>query len=257
MPVKKHIITPSVEEILIKIGLEEEEAVVYNYLLQNPWKKATVIADDCSIKRGSIYNICDRLEKKGIIITKPDTKVKEYNVANPENLSSLIHNEESLLQIKKDSLSVNISLLHNLYNKNNGAPYMHYFPGINGIRTAFDIILKDKPKLIKECYVYLDNYDITDLFVNYYVPRRQKTHIKTLLLSYEDSKTDKKYDEKNNIIRKILPKNKIPFETFMFVYDDTLIHFNTNTFIGATYIKNSAITKNMHILFDLAWNSAK
>lgn len=70
--------------LLRRLGLNQYESKTYLALMSSSPSTATELSDVASIPRPRVYDVLDKLEKKGFVITKPGRPTK-YKVVDPSS----------------------------------------------------------------------------------------------------------------------------------------------------------------------------
>jgi len=137
------------EEVIEKlrnIGLTESEAKIYIVLLQHRELKAGMISKKVNIPSSHIYEILDKLLKKGLISFKLINNVKIFLPADPESIYSIIREKEEQIEREKRDLKEFISNLKKIEIKEHKQNDFKYFEGINGVRSMFtEFITNSEP----------------------------------------------------------------------------------------------------------------
>ncbi len=86
-------ISNSIQEILQKLGLTQNESTVYLYLNKNGSKKAKEIAENQKIPRTQTYHLLTALQNKGIVVVISD-RIMKFDVIELEKILDIIINNE-------------------------------------------------------------------------------------------------------------------------------------------------------------------
>ncbi len=86
-------ISNSIQEILQKSGLTQNESKVYLYLNKNGSKKAIEIAQNQKIPRTETYHLLTALQNKGIVVVISD-RIMKFDVIELEKVLDIIINNE-------------------------------------------------------------------------------------------------------------------------------------------------------------------
>ncbi len=86
-------ITNPVQEMLMKLGLSQNESKVYIYLNKNGSKRAKEIAQNQKIARTQTYHLLTELQNKGIVTVISDRITKYEGIEFERVLDILINNE--------------------------------------------------------------------------------------------------------------------------------------------------------------------
>ncbi|MCH7560632.1 MAG: TrmB family transcriptional regulator [Thaumarchaeota archaeon] len=101
-------ISNSIQEILQKLGLTQNESKVYLYLDKNGSKKAKEIAENQKIPRTQTYHLLTALQNKGIVVLISG-RITKFDVIELEKVLDIIINNKlkriEELQSMKSELS--------------------------------------------------------------------------------------------------------------------------------------------------------
>ena len=86
-------ITNPVQEMLMKLGLSQNQSKVYIYLNKNGSKKAKEIAQNQKIARTQTYHLLTELQNRGIVTVISDRITKYEGIEFERVLDILINNE--------------------------------------------------------------------------------------------------------------------------------------------------------------------
>ena len=104
-------ISNSIQEILQKLGLTQNESKVYLYLNKNGSKKAKEIAQNQKIPRTQTYHLLAALQNKGIVVVISG-RITKFDVVELEKVLDIIINNklkriEELQSIRDELWTVN------------------------------------------------------------------------------------------------------------------------------------------------------
>jgi len=101
-------ISNSIQKILLKLGLTQNESKVYLYLNKNGSKKAREIAQNQKIPRTQTYHLLTALQNKGIVVVISGRITKFEGIEFEKVLDILINNKLKRieeLQLMRSELS--------------------------------------------------------------------------------------------------------------------------------------------------------
>ncbi len=98
-------------KLLEDIGLTKGEIKVYLTLLKLGETTTGRIIDEAQISSGKIYEILDKLLKKGLVSFIIKEKTKYFQASNPNRILDFLHEKEKLIKIKETELIKEIPLL--------------------------------------------------------------------------------------------------------------------------------------------------
>lgn len=91
-----------IEDLLMNLGLNEKETLIYITILKNQQLTASDIAKKTKFKRTTVYAVLDNLIQKKLITKNPNKKVDSYIPLPAENVSEMFVKEERELNKKKE-----------------------------------------------------------------------------------------------------------------------------------------------------------
>ncbi|PIN89813.1 hypothetical protein COU57_05250 [Candidatus Pacearchaeota archaeon CG10_big_fil_rev_8_21_14_0_10_32_14] len=122
------------EKILEEIGLTKGETRVYLTLLKIGETTTGKIIENAQISSGKIYEILDKLIKKGLVSYIVKEKTKYFSAASPERILDYLHEKEMDIHQKEEMFLKELPGLLNLNQKKEHETKL--FKGIKGIQTA-------------------------------------------------------------------------------------------------------------------------
>lgn len=163
---------------LVELGLTESEARVYLALLELGPSLAGSISRKTGIHRRNIYDITERLIKKGLIgyILKNNRRL--FEAANPERLKEIIDEKQKLLK-------ENLEDLNFLYKKTKEKQETNFYKGIEGLKTVFQDQLSEKNKEILILGASQSAFEVLPFYFKWYDKDRIKNKIKVRIIASE------------------------------------------------------------------------
>lgn len=129
--------------ILKAIGLNENEALVYQILLELGQKPAQELIEPSSLSRGNLYNTLNSLKEKGLILEESGTK-KTYQAIDPEQLRTLAKTKVLSAQETLNQLESTLPSLKSAFRLITKKPTFRVFEGIDGIKQIYNEILEEE-----------------------------------------------------------------------------------------------------------------
>ncbi|MBI2146061.1 hypothetical protein HYU22_01840 [Candidatus Woesearchaeota archaeon] len=123
------------EKLLEEIGLTRGEIVVYTTLLKIGETTTGKIVEEAQISSGKIYEILEKLIKKGLASYILKDKTKYFSAASPNRIVDYVHEREEDLKQKKEELKKELPALIDLQ-KAKVKQETRLFRGIRGFQTA-------------------------------------------------------------------------------------------------------------------------
>ncbi|MBR9706468.1 hypothetical protein GOV14_05510 [Candidatus Pacearchaeota archaeon] len=131
------------EKLLQDIGLTKGETKVYLTLLKVGETTTGKIIDNAGISSGKIYEILEKLIKKGLVSYIVKDKTKYFTAASPNKIVDFMHEKEKQLKDKEQEIIKQLPLLLELEQTNQKDIEIQLFQGYKGIQTIiFDALSK-------------------------------------------------------------------------------------------------------------------
>lgn len=123
------------EKLLEDIGLTKGEVKVYLTLLKIGETTTGKIVEDAGISSGKIYEILEKLIKKGLVGFSVKEKTKYFSAASPNRILDYLHEKEIEIQRKEEELLKEIPKLMKMESEKKNYE-TNLFKGFKGIHSA-------------------------------------------------------------------------------------------------------------------------
>lgn len=247
------------KDILIKLGLTNDESTIYNILLEGGFMPARTVAIRASVGRPLTYKILDDLIAKGIVEKKETGgKISLFAPIHPRELEKLLEKKKEEINNTKRALDESIGQMISKYNLFIGKPNVQFFEGKEGIiKVGLDSLNSET-----DVCSFVDTEALLETYPELnkeYVNRRLKNNVKKKIIS-TDSPILRKIvnsDDKNLTEQRIVTK-KIHFATVVMIYDNkvSFITLDPKKNIGII-IEDPDIYKTNQAIFDYIWETAE
>lgn len=131
---------------LEKFGLTEGESKVYLGLLKTGKSTVGHIVRESKVSSSKIYEILERLIKKGIVGRVTENNKKYFEAKDPNRLKDFIQQEESRLSEKKIELDQIMPSLKEMYDKSEVEDGAEILQGFKGLMSWHEKILDECKK---------------------------------------------------------------------------------------------------------------
>jgi sugar-specific transcriptional regulator TrmB len=241
--------------LLTALGLNENEASVYQHLLTHGKQKASDIATALNIGRGNTYNILTNLASLKLILVDDGTQ-QIFQVAEPGKLRTLLEIERMRVEQLQSSLNTTLPHLLSAYNLTTGKPAIETFEGIEGVEQALAESLAQKEEILTFADPFAFSEEIRDLNERYVKKRLREKITKRVLLP--DNQIAKKYQEvapkeysTYKIIKNFPPLPGVAIE----IFGDTVSMLNLgNGKTIAVTMRDKAFAEFYRRLFFFLWD---
>ncbi|MCA9459388.1 MAG: helix-turn-helix domain-containing protein [Nanoarchaeota archaeon] len=237
---------------LEKIGLSLNESKAYLALLKNSELKVGDIIKETQIPQSKIYAILERLLEKNLISYKLKGNIKYFSANSTKNLFSLLEEKEERILEEKQLLEKNLPYL-NILNEEEKTT-VELFEGLNGLRTAYKILLENtsSSSILKYYYPYsnfnsqLDNF-LKTIWVEYNGPEYS-----TKGILHSDIKKTAKFKKMGE--SPDFKFAKFPLPGLIDIIDGKTLIISWEENPSAILINSKKITKSFENYFDSIWN---
>jgi sugar-specific transcriptional regulator TrmB len=248
------------EQQLTQIGLNKEQALVYESLLGIGLSPVRILAQNSGLKRSFAYKILDQLIAMGLAEKKEvDGKVTLYFPTHPSKLKEVIKKRSEEIQSAETSLNNIINKMISDFNLLSGKPNVQFFEGLEGIRK----VLEDSLTSVETIDAYSDIESIEKYIPEInkdYVEKRRKFNIKKRGLILDTQKARELLQgynpdiTENRFIKCSLTPSTT--QTIMQIYDNKVsyITLGENFYIGMI-IESPNIYQLQKYLFQTMWES--
>ena len=244
---------------LEKFGLTEGESRVYLTLLRIGKSTIGDIIKEAHVSNSKVYNILDRLNKKGLIGVVIENNRRSFEAKSPEMLKHNIQEQEKELESKKKELINLLPSLQNIFESHEVKQQAEILQGIKGIKTFTERLLKNSKKG-QTIYTMGAPIQGNEALNPYYIEwhkRRIKRGIKYKILYNNDARMYAQERTKSKITQvKVLPKELTTPVAIDFNDEEVgILVFGKNPLCFA--IRNVDIVNNYKKHFELLWKQAK
>jgi sugar-specific transcriptional regulator TrmB len=161
-------------KILEELGLTESESKVYLALLELGPSLAGIISRKTGIHRRNVYDITERLIKKGLIGYILRNNRRLFEAVNPERLLDIIKEKEK-------GLNENLEILKLMYMKTKEKQETNFYKGVEGLKAVFQEQLNEKEVLILGASQ--SAFEVLPFYFKWYDEDRKKKKIKVRIIA--------------------------------------------------------------------------
>jgi sugar-specific transcriptional regulator TrmB len=240
---------------LISIGLTSGEARVFLTLLKLGSAKVGQIVKDSYVSYSKVYDVLDRLSSKGLVSHIILGNVKYFNAVEPYRLEEYIKSKEQEVRRQLETANKVIPELAKIADKNRQNDMAEIFIGDKGIRTAYDILLRDATSkdILYYFYPFEGYHPIASPFYSrLYLFQKQKK-VQQRGIATLDFKQSKLYAEIAKGVR--MKFVDFPLPATMDIFKDKLLIISWENMIGIL-ISSKEISGHFRNYFDSVWKLA-
>ena len=240
---------------LLRLGLTSGEARVFLSLLKSGSAKVGQIVKDSHVSYSKVYNVLDRLSSKGLVSHIILGNVRYYNAVEPYRLEEYIKSKEQEVRKQLERANKVIPELAKVANRNRQNNMAEIFIGDKGIRTAYEILLRDAASkdVLYYFYPFEGHHPIASPFYSrLYLFQKQKKVQQRGIATY-DFKKSKHYAEISKGVK--MKFVDYPLPATMDIFKDKLLIISWENVIGIL-ISSKEIAGHFRNYFDSVWKLA-
>jgi HTH-type transcriptional regulator, sugar sensing transcriptional regulator len=242
-------------QILEELGLTKGESKVYHTLLKTGETTTGKIIDEAQISAGKVYQILDKLIKKGLVSFIIKEKTKYFSASHPNRILDLIHEQEKELKNKEKEVQKLLPSLIQSYNLEKKDSETTLFKGLKGLQTAIFELLNNSKEEILAMGLTTSKKDTFNLLWEKWHNERTRKKIKCKMLFSEINK---------NYLQKL---TKLKFTEIRIIKGITpsAITISGDYILIQTYenepecllIRNEHVAQSFKVFFETMWLSTK
>lgn len=242
---------------LERLGLDDEQARTYIWLLQNG--PGTVLAISRGLKTGrtKLYPLLEDLARKQLISIHERHYGTSYEAQPPHVIDFLVSEHERRAEALRGNLPAVTNILGQMQLQAPTTSRIVEYHGVDGLKQMNFNLTKAENKYRVFELAGLDKH----LGAHFAEKMRQRMRAKQLkshdLTNNPDRGTEPGVAENRNLVRYIDPKAfKIEFETYIYNNCVALLSYDRDDIFGVE-IYNDKLVAQQKQLFDLLWSQAK
>ncbi len=254
-------------KVLMKCGLDMQEAIVYLNMLKIGPNSVLRIASKSEMDRMTTHRVIQRMETKKIIGILRKRKRNLYYAQKPQFLENFLDYEEEQLLDKRENLHEIIPSLTELFIQGQKKPSLHYYEGAEGLKDILKLILAEMSQAKEKIYrVYTPHHGFIDKYINQIYPsffqKKFQLNIRVKVISYliprKLTKISKLEEmEEKYLERRIIPK-QFSFSNIHYILDKTIILISfEDDYCKAVSIEEPSFIYSQRQIFDFVWEHAK
>ncbi|MBU0660981.1 helix-turn-helix domain-containing protein [Patescibacteria group bacterium] len=264
MPTDKQL-----QKKITELGLEESEAVIYVYLLENGGGYPSRIAKETGLNRSKVYRVLTRLTIKGLVVEIEKKNKLFYQLEPPKSLLRYTDMQITLAKEKKGKAEQLFPDIEALFQSLPHKPKIRFFEGLENITKVYDDVysqpgsyeivgwsnindLQLKLGGVKVLNKYIKILDKKDLTLRAFYPRGEgNTPFKKTLYS--------PLKEKNVPQTKYFEAKDFPYQSQISIYGSNRVAvINAHKEVPVAFIVEDQIFHNMmKMIFNFSWASYK
>lgn len=239
---------------LTTLGLTDGEARVYISLLKLGPSKVGAVVKDSRVSYSKVYDVLARLASKGLVSHTTMEGVRRFGAVEPYRLHDFLNKKDEELAAQKAVASSLVGELAKVAGRHR-ASGAEIFSGDRGLRSAYEILLKDAGKgdVLRYFYPFTDYHPVaTPFYSRLHLFQKQKMVAQRGIApaAFQKSAHYREIAKKVNI--KFVP---FPLPGTMDVFKDKLLMVSWDAKIGIL-VTSQEIADHFRGYFDSVWAMA-
>ncbi len=247
---------------LEKLGLTENEAVLYEVILGIGSATAQEIVIRSPFTRTMLYHILDKLLERGLISLKKDKSKSVYTAEDPEHLYDILAKKEKEFKEEQIAIRSLVPKLKHSYLLAGKRTSVRTFDGMAEYKKVLEDIIISKPKGVLS-YRMLEKKKTGAQVWNAFDKRRVTKKIDEKVLFFESKKSLRallkyKYNDFTHF-RGVADTDTDKFEVEFSIYGNKILYTNFNDKYEPTavLIEDENLAQMQKSLFMSVWNTGK
>lgn len=244
------------ERYLKELGFTDGEEKVYLALLRLGASSTGPIAKEGNVSRSKLYEILEKLTKKGIVSHYKKNGISYFRAAPPSRILDYLKEKEKTIQEQRDTFEHKIPLFESIIGKKELPKEAEVFEGMEGIKNVREIALKNmKPD---DIMYYFGNPTSGHEHVLGYWDEWNRRRIKKKIFAYiiynQDAKSFAERRKKQAYTKvKYLPK-KGNTHAWIEIYGNTIAIAMKYKTPMSIVINNKFIAESFKTYFSILWD---
>jgi len=246
-------------KILEKIGLTEGESRVYLALLRLGTSTIGKIIKEASVSNSKVYDILDRLSKKGLVGTVIINNRKNFEAKDPSRLKEFVESKEREIKEEKRDIEDLMPKLQQIRKYAEPIQEAEILQGTKGIKTYTEMIL-NKLQEGDTFYILGAPKEANELLGAYFQDwheRRVKKKVHCKILYNQDAKKWAQRRKKTPLTEVRFLPEKIKTPTLVDIGKDHVATILFGERPLCVVIKNKKIYESYLSYFELLWKISK
>ncbi len=246
-------------QFLEDIGLTKGEIKIYLSLLEVGAATTGKITEKTNLQKSTIYFCLDQLINKGLVAHTIKNNKKVFEAGSPERLLDYLGKKKQILSEQEKNVEKLLPLLFSKMNVAEKKESSKIFEGWNGMKSAFDDIIKnadEREYLIFSVSPLPEILDRFRRFTQKYHQKRIESKIKVRVLVNEEFKDTIGKDRQKEALTKVrfIPK-EFSTPAVINIYADKVLIALWDEVPTAFVLENDKLANSFRAYFDMLWNT--
>jgi len=239
-----------IRQILADMGFEEQESIIFLYLIKKGASTQQEISDNTHILRQTVYDLMKKMLTKAYVSSSIEGKKKLYSAVPPEVILNKFREKEERFENMIPQLKEMLQPKQEIYAES--------FTGLEGLKNLMNLTLNSKTEILWAADQESSEGIFKDFYWDNYGRKRVENKINLkLMMEPSEKKWEKVYKTSKDWLRetkinKIMKNTECSFALF----DDKIIFYSTTKEEPfGVLIKNKEIKELIAKMFLKFWKT--
>ncbi len=246
-----------IELQLEEIGLNKSEIKVYLSLLKLGASSTGPIINESNTANSKVYEVLEKLIKKGLVSYFTKENIKYYRAANPNRIIDFLEEKKKEIEVQQKKVNDMLPTLLAFSEEKQEENEAFIFSGPRGIKTAFTSVV-DELRKDEEVHI-MGVYDFGETFLPlalYFQKMRTNKKIKAkFLINRKAENIAQEFKKYPPVEIKFMPENMLTPAIFL-IYSDKVI-INLAKEMTFFVLKSKSAQETFEAYFQMMWKMAK
>ena len=243
-----------------KLGLNDNQSMVYLSLLKNGMSKAGRIPGYTGLKRGLCYKTLDQLVELGFVKKHGEnTKITFYSPLSPDKLYDHISMEKKRVYELENDFNDISGILKSQFNILSGKTNVRYFEGEKEVEEMLNDSLETQGAMYTYGDVDMIEQNYKDLNNRHSEKRKLNNIMKKILLTKSKLALKILKQSKNDPLTeiRIIDKDYAPVKSVIEIYDNKISYITISKIgMSGILIEDKQIAQMHKFLFEALWEKS-
>lgn len=229
-------------------GFSDKKTKVYLATMELGHAKAYDIAHKAGLERSTTYDILEKLVRDGLVSFYNKRGVRYYASENPAKIKYRLEEQQKIF-------SQLLPKLQSIYNTHDVKPQVHYYEGLEGVKTVFLDTLTTQNKMLYGVLSMANLMKIPGrIFMNRYIEQRLQKGIRLKVIRSQQTEAKEHWPTDLAAKRELryAPMNLV-FPMTMYLYNDKVSLISSQKENFGMIVQSVDLHQNMQNLFLALW----
>lgn len=239
------------------LGLETRDIRVYETLYRLGKASLRTLAQETGLNRGTVYEVIKKLLDRGMVTFTQVGERRRYTAAEPEIITTLIHDYHDRLQsLESDTQAYASRLRSGKQLQSNGYP-ARFFEGDEGIAAILRDVLQTVKTLEPKAYEVISSQRVSNfIYNNFRGFSRQRSKFGLYVRVISDAAA---VDMAPLSERRLLQPGQGGLDSYTLIYGDklALISLSSTNELSGIIVTDAGIAGTQRAIFERLWQQAQ